>query len=401
MTIAHPEIAAPLTSDGIPQLHFDQLHMLAHHLHVLRYGKDNNLWADPKSLPPIEEAVIHQALASEEIDLSAKYSRKQLKRRKDWDLWQQGEFKQHDNYEAQTMFGKPCPRPKKATVLPFVWSYYFKDEETRKARGTCNGGPRYGKAVTLAYTYASCMEQPAARIFWALSSIQNMIVMGADAGNAFAEAPPPQQPLYMEIDDQYREWWTQHKKRPPIPPGYVLPVLHAIQGHPESPRLWDQYISNILIQKENFRNTTHEKCIYSTKIRGKKVLFLRQVDDFAVACQDKKIAQAVIKQVGQYLSVPLNDLGIIKKFNGIDVTQAQNYVKISCESFLDKVLDHHGWQETITQRNPIPMRDDNTYQTQLEIARPPETIQEQQQLREENFNYRQVIGEAIYAMTVA
>ena len=225
--------------------------------------------------------------------------------------------------------------------------------------------------------------------------------MGADAGNAFAEAPPPQQPLYMEINDQYRDWWTKHKKRPPIPKGYVLPVLHAIQGHPESPRLWDQYISNILVQKENFRNTTHEKCIYSTKIKGKKVLFLRQVDDFAVACKDKTIAQAVIKQIGQYLSVPLNDLGIIKKFNGIDVTQARDYVKISCETFLDKVLDQHGWQETITQHNPIPMRDDNTYQQQLEIAELPTTIQQQQQLRDENFNYRQVIGEAIYAMTVA
>ena len=79
VTIAHLEIAAPLTSNGILQLHFDQLHMLAHHLHVLQYGKDNDLWADPKSLPPIEEAVIHQALASDEIDLSTKYSRKQLK----------------------------------------------------------------------------------------------------------------------------------------------------------------------------------------------------------------------------------------------------------------------------------------------------------------------------------
>ena len=29
-----------------------------------------------------------------------------------------------------------------------------------KARGTCNGGPRYVKAVTLAKIYAACVEQP-------------------------------------------------------------------------------------------------------------------------------------------------------------------------------------------------------------------------------------------------
>ena len=157
--------------------------------------------------------------------------------------------------------------------------------------------------------------------------------MGADAGNAFAEAPPPNQQFYMEIDEQFHDWWTIHKKSPLIPKGYVLPVLHAIQGHPESPHLWDQYISDILVKQERFKNTTHEKCIYSTTIRGHKVLFLRQVDDFAVACKDESIAKAVIKQVGQYLSVPLNDLGVIKKFNGIDVLQARDYIKYHANLF--------------------------------------------------------------------
>ena len=146
------------------------------------------------------------------IDLTAKYSHRQLKKRDYWDSWLQAEFKQNDNYETQKMFGQPVPWPKDATVLPFVWSYYFKDTETRKACGTCNGGHRYGKAVILAYTYVSCIKQPAAWIFWALASIKNMLVMGADAGNAFMEAPPPHQQFYMEIDDQYDDWWMLHKK---------------------------------------------------------------------------------------------------------------------------------------------------------------------------------------------
>ena len=29
-----------------------------------------------------------------------------------------------------------------------------------KSRGTRNGGPRYGEAVTLAEIYAACVEQP-------------------------------------------------------------------------------------------------------------------------------------------------------------------------------------------------------------------------------------------------
>ena len=88
----------------------------------------------------------------------------------DWKLWEQSEFKQHDAYEAQGMFGKPIPPPPptkdangntiEVTILPFVWTYLYKEGTIPKAQGTCNGGKRYGKAVTLAHTYASCIKEP-------------------------------------------------------------------------------------------------------------------------------------------------------------------------------------------------------------------------------------------------
>jgi hypothetical protein len=114
------------------------------------------------------------------------------------------------------MFGDPIPRPKGAVVLPFVWIYLLKEGKP-KARATCNGGKRFGCAVTMSETYATCVEQPACRTFWALSAADDMIVIGADAGNAFAEAPPPDQPFYMLIDEQFNEWWTEHLGREPLP----------------------------------------------------------------------------------------------------------------------------------------------------------------------------------------
>ena len=64
------------------------------------------------------------------------------------------------------MFGQPMPSPKQYSngkhldiiMLPFVWTYIYKDGNVQKACGTCNGGKQYGKAVTLAHTYASCIE---------------------------------------------------------------------------------------------------------------------------------------------------------------------------------------------------------------------------------------------------
>jgi hypothetical protein len=398
ITIAHHEIAQPLTASGIPQLHFDQLHAIAHHLHVMKYGEDFDLWDNKNEFPSIDKDTIRQAVADDQA--VARFTRRQLKRREDWKVWQQAEWKQLTSYNTQDMFGKPIKRPPKSTVLPFVWTYLFKDGITPKARGTCNGGKRYGKAVTLAHTYASCVEQPGARIFWSLAALHGMTVLGADAGNAFAEAPPPIQPFYMAIDDQFRNWWTESLGNAPIPEGMVLPVQHAMQGHPEAPRLWEKHIVQIL-EKLGFQSTTHEKCIYQKTVASKKVLFLRQVDNFAVACSDPAISKEIIRQIGAQLQVPLNDLGTLTKFNGLDILQTRDYNKIYCQSFLVKVLKQHGWEEDITQHNPVPMRNDTTYHAQMEGALLPNTPEEAQQLQEEHFNYRQAIGEAIYAMTIA
>ena len=63
------------------------------------------------------------------------------------------------------MLGEPVKIKAWMTVLPWVWTYLYKEDpitiiELAKAGGTCNSGPRYGEAVTLAETYVACVEQP-------------------------------------------------------------------------------------------------------------------------------------------------------------------------------------------------------------------------------------------------
>jgi hypothetical protein len=126
-----------------------------------------------------------------------------------------------------------------------------------------------------------------------------------------------------------------------------------------------------------FKSTTHECCVYQNTVAGEKVLFLkRQVDDFAVSCRDTVISKEIIQKIGAQLQVQLNDLGILKKFNGVNVLQTRDYTKIYYETFITKVLKHHGWEETITQHNPIPMRNNTAYQAQIEMATLPSTPEE-------------------------
>ncbi len=69
-----------------------------------------------------------------------------------------------------------------------------------------------------------------------------MLVYGADIFNAFAEAPLPKQGFFIYPDWAFYNWWVNKKGKPPIPDGHVIPILGAMQGHPESLRLWEKYI---------------------------------------------------------------------------------------------------------------------------------------------------------------
>ena len=377
-----------MDNTGVPQLHFDQLRHI-HNVTTTHAAQLNTVTENKKN--------IHEPQKLPTL------TRKKLKLRPDFHEWQASEFAQHNKYRSQGMFGDPVPKPHNAITLPFVWTYILKDGKP-KARATCNGGPRYGKAVTLAQTYANCVEQPACRLFWSLAARYNYIVLGADAGNAFAEAPPPDQAFYMIIDEQYSTWWTEHLQRPPIPPGYVLPVNHALQGHPEAPRLWEHHINRILTQQLQFSPTTHEPCLY---VKGDtpntKILFLRQVDDFAVAASTILKAREIITQIGENLIVPLNDLGQIQKFNGVNILQTKHYIKVSCEDYLRKVLTQHAWTTLPAAQKPVPMQSNSQHQAQLESVtiqpiNPKEQMDHQNQA---GFSYRAAIGELIYALITA
>ena len=35
--------------------------------------------------------------------------------------------------------------------------------------------------------------------------------------------------------------------------------------------------------------------------------------------------------------------GVYQRYNGIDVTQTRDYIKVGCETYIDRVLLSHGW----------------------------------------------------------
>mmetsp|Transcript_41292 Transcript_41292/g.99472 ORF Transcript_41292/g.99472 Transcript_41292/m.99472 type:complete len:279 (+) Transcript_41292:1836-2672(+) len=155
---------AHMNGEGIPTMAFDQLNVVAHHLSTLRSPEPS--WMDsywPDLRDQDLDSIIRKGIAV------PKMTHRKLKAAGDpeeWIKFKQSECLQLDKYNNQGMFGESTRKPlnKDTVILPWVWKDPITLQEVAKSRGTCNGGTRFGKIVTLAETYAACVEQHATHI---------------------------------------------------------------------------------------------------------------------------------------------------------------------------------------------------------------------------------------------
>ncbi len=195
---------------------------------------------------------------------------RKLRNLSNWSDWQGAEFEQLDSMAKQEMYGDPIHAPADSIVLRQHWNYAIKGDGTRKARNCCDGSPRAAPQLKLANTYSSCIEQPCMRMFFALCVHEGFISFKVDATNACANSPPPDQPTYAFIDDQYADWYL-HCHGIAVSRDMVLPVQHALQGHPESGALWEKFV-NTVIARHGFTSTTHERSLYHATYKGHRML---------------------------------------------------------------------------------------------------------------------------------
>ena len=227
----------------------------------------------------------------------------------------------------------------------------------------CDGSKRSVPALHgITSTYSSCVEQPIQRLFFALiTTLKGYLIYGGDAKDAYAHSPPPSVPTFVSIDDQYADWY-EWKFGTKLDRKKVLPVQHALQGHPESGKLWERTINKVLrCSRLNFQTTVHDRTVYWTTFRGVKVYLLRQVDDFALASPSEDIAKEIFQIIGEELKfakedkIPLEYLGLLDDFNGVKVQQSAENVVLSSEGYIERVLRTHEW-ETPSRADPSPNR---------------------------------------------
>ena len=229
-----------------------------------------------------------------------------------------------------------------------------------------------------------------------------------DVENAYQQSPPPSIDCYLGIDDTIEDWYLHRFGVKLDRLRDVIPLYKALQGHPEAGALWERMITDILVNKLGFTTTTHERNIYSGTVEGHEILVCRQVDDFAAGSPTQKGAQLFIDTVRKHVKAEFAGMGIetvggtYQLFNGIDIFQTKDYIKVGCESYIDRVLKTHGWDEPSQSDAPntVPISPSIT-DGLMKVTGPVEKTPEARELeRKHGFSYRNLLGELIYAYVI-
>jgi len=139
--------------------------------------------------------------------------------------------------------------------------------------------------------------------------------------------------------------------------------------------------------------------LYHGEIDGQLMLVCRQVDDFAIASKDPKIADLLIGKINARVTTQNKGLGAC--YNGIDLDQTHDYIKVLCESFIDHVLQTHGWNQPSPnekdQHDVAPISPEIIDKLQQLKGSTEGTAEHKQIEKDVGFGYHQVLGELIYA----
>ena len=139
----------------------------------------------------------------------------------------------------------------------------------------------------------------------------------------------------MEVDDQFRDWWVNcimgrpsHSKNIPSHRTFGINIYTTFSSKTNDSNVAPK--SHAYTSKE--MNKDRQRTTTTTRYSKKKaddgfVLVLRQKDTFAISATSPEICNKVRQTIRTQMANELHDddLGVIKRFNGLDIHQTRDY----------------------------------------------------------------------------
>ena len=109
---------------------------------------------------------------------------------------------------------------------------------------------------------------------------------------------------------------------------------------------------------------------YNPNYKGEQVYCLQQVDNFAISSTQKHTALEIIDNIDKHMTIKVKPLGIISRFNGVDVQQMKYFTKLHNETYINKILKVKIDTDKHLQMLSLPTSEDKDYNKMIEPATP-------------------------------
>jgi hypothetical protein len=131
-------------------------------------------------------------------------------------------------------------------------------------------------------------------------------------------------------------------------------------------------------------------------------MFMRQVDDFAIATDCNEIANALINDINKHLHLPIHILGEVTRYNGMDIKQTRHYVKIHCNKYITKLKQSYPWLEHEQKPSDLPLPFPSNAASLSKLIHQDHSeltdIQRQEMEMKMGVKFRQAMGEIMFPM---
>jgi len=97
---------------------------------------------------------------------------------------------------------------------------------------------------------------------------------------------------------------------------------------------------------------------------------------------------------------PFKSLGLLNDFNGLDIAQHSDTIKLSCEKYIDRVLTAHGWSKPsppVLSKPSAPLPVDAVTSLYAHQGPPENTAEHAALVSKYGFAYRTLLGKLLYA----
>jgi hypothetical protein len=256
--------------------------------------------------------------------------------------WIDAEFAQLDKHHSYSMYGALVPRkavPSSARVVRPIWQYSQKGNGIFKARKCMNGKQLTRMGLTFEHTYAACMEQHCLCMFVAIAAILGFLIEDGNVVNAYAHADAEGPTIYLVVDDVFQSWY-QARFSITLPSGSCVPLLKAMQGHPEAGNWWSNQFDDSYAVPLGLVPAFTEPTMYrrdDTLCSG-PTLMLRQVDDILCGASATSDRDTVLDGIASRVTF-VRSKALTTLFYATNIEQCAQYIKVYASSYIGSCLD--------------------------------------------------------------